>query len=256
VSDEARAYVKTFSQFRNGTFWFHYVMGDIANAQNGYKVWVHADRLIAEWPALTPDIIRQARKTLVEAGELELVEAEAPGRPATYRFTFKQCREMAVPNDREKPARNGREKPVRSSGKSPVVTQPDLLTRTKDPTEPPSGGAAPKTPKHAQPLPEQFIVTGAMKEWLHMNGLDHLDWRQETAQFADHHRARGSTMKDWTAAWRTWMRNAGKWQGKPALNGPANAGYATPMSKKDQLLQHQMTVAAQTREAARANGRH
>lgn len=34
----------------------------------------------------------------------------------------------------------------------------------------------------------------------------------ETAQFRDHHQAKGSTMSDWPAAWRTWMRNAQKWQ--------------------------------------------
>lgn len=26
-----------------------------------------------------------------------------------------------------------------------------------------------------------------------------------------HHRAKGTTAKDWTASWRTWMRNAQKW---------------------------------------------
>lgn len=115
---------------------------------------------------------------------------------------------------------------------------------------------ATKPTRHATPLPDQFFVTDAMRDWLHLNQLEHLDWRTEAAQFADHHRARGSTMKDWTAAWRTWMRNAGKWQPKPALLGQAKPGYAVPMSKKDQLLQHQMAVVAQAREAARANGRH
>jgi hypothetical protein len=30
----------------------------------------------------------------------------------------------------------------------------------------------------------------------------------ETAQFIDWHTSKGSTMSDWTAAWRTWMRRA------------------------------------------------
>ena len=34
----------------------------------------------------------------------------------------------------------------------------------------------------------------------------------ELEQFADHHRAKGSTMKDWDAAFRTWLRNAVKWR--------------------------------------------
>jgi hypothetical protein len=31
---------------------------------------------------------------------------------------------------------------------------------------------------------------------------------QEFAKFVDHHRAKGSVMADWSAAWRTWERNA------------------------------------------------
>jgi hypothetical protein len=38
-----------------------------------------------------------------------------------------------------------------------------------------------------------------------------LDLVAERAQFEDHHRAKGSTMKDWDAAFRTWLRNAAKW---------------------------------------------
>jgi hypothetical protein len=39
-----------------------------------------------------------------------------------------------------------------------------------------------------------------------------IDARAEAAQFADHHRARGSSMKDWDAAFRTWLRNAVKFR--------------------------------------------
>jgi hypothetical protein len=34
----------------------------------------------------------------------------------------------------------------------------------------------------------------------------------ELAQFRDFHDAKGSTFKDWDAAFRTWLRNAGKWR--------------------------------------------
>ena len=37
---------------------------------------------------------------------------------------------------------------------------------------------------------------------------------QELEQFTDHHRARGSTMKDWNAALNTWIRNANKYGSK------------------------------------------
>lgn len=34
--------------------------------------------------------------------------------------------------------------------------------------------------------------------------------QEELPRFIDHHRAKGSLMKDWQAAWRTWTRNAEK----------------------------------------------
>lgn len=34
----------------------------------------------------------------------------------------------------------------------------------------------------------------------------------EADAFADHHRARGTRFLDWRAAWRTWVRNAGKFE--------------------------------------------
>ena len=40
----------------------------------------------------------------------------------------------------------------------------------------------------------------------------------ELDQFCDHHTAKGSIFKDWTAAWRTWCRNALKYQSQRAPN--------------------------------------
>lgn len=39
-------------------------------------------------------------------------------------------------------------------------------------------------------------------------GLSSVAAEAEWAQFADYHRAKGSTMSDWLAAWRTWCRNS------------------------------------------------
>lgn len=64
------------------------------------------------------------------------------------------------------------------------------------------------TRKRATPPPDLFPITDAMAAW----GREHCpnvhDPARQTEQFLDHHRARGSTFKDWTAAWRTWMTNA------------------------------------------------
>jgi hypothetical protein len=45
-----------------------------------------------------------------------------------------------------------------------------------------------------------------------------VDSDREAIQFGDHHRAKGTVMLDWDAAFRTWLRNAKKF-GHPQPNG-------------------------------------
>jgi hypothetical protein len=92
VSDEARAYVKQFSPYRNSTFWVHYALADIANAQHGYELWVADDHLMAEWP-FSRSSIHSAYSELVRAGFLTVIEAAQPGRRTRYRFEFIEVEE-------------------------------------------------------------------------------------------------------------------------------------------------------------------
>lgn len=55
----------------------------------------------------------------------------------------------------------------------------------------------------------------ALKHWAE-KGYAHLDPSDEFESFCNHHKAKGSTMASWEAAWQTWVRNAVKF-GKPAL---------------------------------------
>jgi len=60
--------------------------------------------------------------------------------------------------------------------------------------------------KRATQLPESFFPdeTGqALARELRVS-------QSELEKFRDYHTAKGSTMKDWQAAWRTWVRNAAK----------------------------------------------
>lgn len=58
-----------------------------------------------------------------------------------------------------------------------------------------------------------------------------LDIRAEVEAFNDHHRAKGSTFKDWDAAFRTWCRNASRWskgsvsEVKPAAKVPGHRDW-------------------------------
>jgi hypothetical protein len=46
---------------------------------------------------------------------------------------------------------------------------------------------------------------------------------RETEQFLDYHRAKGSVFKDWIAAWRTWMRNAARFQAQRPTSRAASS---------------------------------
>lgn len=71
----------------------------------------------------------------------------------------------------------------------------------------------------ASGVPEDFLVDQRMLDWLTENQIT-TDWRTETSNFLDHHRAKGSKMVDWVASWRTWMRNSMKFA-RPAAQVPA-----------------------------------
>lgn len=55
-----------------------------------------------------------------------------------------------------------------------------------------------------------FEVTDAMATWATKQGLHPDAVMPETEKMFDHHRAKGSTMRNWDAAWRNWIRNAVK----------------------------------------------
>lgn len=57
---------------------------------------------------------------------------------------------------------------------------------------------------------------------------NHLNLGEEVEQFKDHHRAKGSTMKDWDASFRTWLRNSVKWRKEAPT--PAGQNWGTPAS--------------------------
>jgi hypothetical protein len=61
--------------------------------------------------------------------------------------------------------------------------------------------------KRATQAPDSIDITDAMRTWA-ASKAPRVDLTSETERFLDHHRAKGSTFKDWTAAWRTWMSRA------------------------------------------------
>lgn len=119
MSDEGRAYVKAHSPYTGNAWWFHYVMGDLANWQHDYEIFVSDARLAQEWP-LTRSTCTRARQQLITDGYLQpLDESTAPGRPRRYRFVFKGAEGMAKGGDANAPhgeARQGKTAPHGDAG--------------------------------------------------------------------------------------------------------------------------------------------
>ncbi len=65
-----------------------------------------------------------------------------------------------------------------------------------------------KPKKRRSRLPDGWVLPMEWGQYALTKGLAESVVRREAENFADHHRARGSTMLDWQAAWRTWVRNA------------------------------------------------
>lgn len=68
-------------------------------------------------------------------------------------------------------------------------------------------------------LPDDFTLSDKMREWAAEN-TPSANIELETENFLDHHAAKGSKFADWTAAWRTWMRNTKKFGGGKNGNAP------------------------------------
>ena len=78
------------------------------------------------------------------------------------------------------------------------------------------GEAKQKVRKLCRQMPEGFERNPALFLYAEQNGV--LNPQAEVDQFTDHHRARGTVFLDWHAAFRTWIRNAVRFQAKHLPN--------------------------------------
>ena len=93
------------------------------------------------------------------------------------------------------------------------------------------GATAPRKPSKAKPerrasrLAEDATLTDDHLKAAESIGLLRATAEAEWSQFKDYHRAKGSTMADWLAAWRTWCRNSLKFAARK--NGSYSASSQT-----------------------------
>ena len=104
---------------------------------------------------------------------------------------------------------------------------PDLISDLRSDSSPPEPSS--ETPRDLKqqgrgqkpkklpevPLPDGLEPNEAQRGYASQHRLDLVT---EFDQFRDHHRARGSVFRDWTAAFWTWLRNAVKYR-RPGFGG-------------------------------------
>jgi hypothetical protein len=132
---------------------------------------------------------------------------------------------------------------------TPVVTVPPTRPDPTNKKRTTSSSSTRVRAKPAQRIPDDFSVTTDMVEWARQHCPD-IDGRTETERFRDHWRAadgRNAVKRDWTAAWRNWMRTAQERAPRPrnVLAMPANGNRP---STTDQRVNQALALAARYHE--------
>jgi len=78
------------------------------------------------------------------------------------------------------------------------------------PAEKPSSPAKSRRSRQKSAIAPDQQPTESDRRAAAANDLDPATFRAEWARFRDHHLAHGSLMADWSAAWRTWLGNIGR----------------------------------------------
>ena len=171
-------------------------------------------RKIAAQIGASVETVRRALADLEEGG---LVSRERRNRDSGYRTSDRYFLPVDLPT--------GQFALKAESGSLPV-NLPTLTGQSEgaidtsvEPKEKPKVGAA-----KGSRLDDTFTPSEQMMAWARKN-TPNVNVSLETAQFVDHHIAKGTVMKDWGRAWQTWMRNQEKWnapkqQAKPTRISP------------------------------------
>lgn len=85
---------------------------------------------------------------------------------------------------------------------------------------------APRKARRAHPIRPNWLPDEQAITWAREQGYTDAWCRAQTEQFRDYYTATGKAMKDWTAAWRNWLRKSAQFQSD---KGGANKGSTTDM---------------------------
>lgn len=144
---------------------------------------------------------------------------------------------MSSPNPSANPSRKGSEPDSEPKGSVKGSRNPGGRGRGSSSSSVGKNSSSRAAQKRGTKAPDHLLITPDMREWAKKTGVT-VDLDAETEQFLDRHRSKGSVFKDWTAAWRTWMRNSIKFANErnpPALLALASGDheYVPPQAPRE-----------------------
>lgn len=96
-------------------------------------------------------------------------------------------------------------------------------------------GMGAKRAARSKQLPDDFDLSDERAAYAVGRGHSTAETAAMFEHFQNHHRAKGSTMKDWDAAWRTWVGNQKNFAARqPTANGHAPPGPRTFFTKAEE----------------------
>lgn len=127
---------------------------------------------------------------------------------------------------------------------------------TEGATPPLEGSPPPAKPaKRKTGIAEEFVPSAAMISWATQQfGFDRARIEAETEKFRDHYRAHGTAMKDWGAAWRSWIRKAPDMQ--PPGREPSLPASAAAIRDEEQRQEREQQRSAGGGQGGYGGWRH
>lgn len=202
--------------------WWHQPGKDgrakVTYERDGHRWLLRADDDWQEDCRMTQKQVRRVRSLLVSKGLVEHRRFKLRGAPTSAWRPVNDAIQEAIRPNPELPSEGQFHG---SDLQGAVGSDPSgAVPIPSPPLEPIPTATVGAGKRRRLPLPEPFMVTGEMKAWA-AEKFPSVDLRLQTAQFKDHHTMHGSTMVDWQAAWRTWIRNAGTRFAPRQTNGTA-----------------------------------
>ncbi len=164
-----------------------------------------------------------------ESGDGKKRRSKAKPTPVSGANHLQSSGDGTISNFEAKPSPNSGTNHLQWSGDKPVIEpviepgNPLVGSPVENSKDEPVSKSPPR--RRAVALPDGWVPSAKNIEDARKANFSDEEIRNEADQFRDHHHARGTTFKDWDAAWRTWLRNARKFGDRSMAGQAFSGGY-------------------------------